>query len=131
MIVKINGILIEQIESKLNVPSFSFLEKIAKDNKEVIARSGVGVSFLTASSFVVGQIGLYESIYPVIQIVQELGRPLGIIMALFGLYYVMIGEKDKGFQMIKLSLVGYAGTYIIPYVFDVISTVGKGFSGGM
>lgn len=64
-----------------------------------------------------------EKLKPLLQILQDLALPLGIIVASWGLIEIILGNFPQGREKIKYAVVGFVGMFIIPEIFYTIRDV--------
>lgn len=124
-VIKINGVVLVD-KPKLDKSFFKELDILENEfNKtgSITLKSSAAVGLAAATNFVVGSnLGLYDKLAPLIDIIQELALPVGIGMATWGAIEYMVGHKDKGQKLIISSVLGYAGTFLIPFLFQIIKT---------
>lgn len=135
MKIKINGVLIEdtaeiqQIYNPLEITEMEnkIKKHVQKFGKIMIpAAAFIGALNMATQAFAAPlETSLTEALNPLIQMVQDLAFPVGIVVASWGLIEVMVGQPN-GKQKIKLSLIGYIGMYLIPTLFRAIR---DGFGG--
>lgn len=93
------------------------VSKLATFTGVVLAATNEAVT--TVAGLPNGKIDLVDKLYPLIELVQDLALPVGIVVSTWGLLEYMIGNpagKDK----IKGAVVGFIGIFIIPSVFYAI-----------
>lgn len=135
MKIKINGVLVEdtaEIQPIYNPLEITEMENKVKEHVQkfgkimVPAAAFIGALNITTQAFAATpETSLVEALNPLIQMVQDLAFPVGIVVASWGLIEVMVGQPN-GKQKIKLSLIGYIGMYLIPTLFRAIR---DGFGG--
>lgn len=57
---------------------------------------------------------------PIIDLVQSLAYPVALLVVLGGGLFVMIGNSDKGFQLIQRAGLGYVLVMMLPMLLDVL-----------
>lgn len=62
---------------------------------------------------------MYSKLEPLIHMVQNLALPVGIVISTWGMIELMVGNPG-GKQKVKMSLIGYAGIFLIPIAFKMI-----------
>jgi hypothetical protein len=62
---------------------------------------------------------------PLIQLVQGLSYPVGIVMMLSGFLVIMTGNKQKGLNMIKWAAIGYVGMQFAPAIMAILVEIGQ------
>lgn len=66
-----------------------------------------------------GHVDLYTKMLPLINMIQDLALPVGIIVASWGMIETIIGNPG-GKTKLKLSVIGYVGMFFVPIVFKAI-----------
>jgi len=69
--------------------------------------------------------GLVSRLSPLINLVQDLALPIGIIVASWGLIEIMLGNP-AGKQKIKSAIISYVGVFVIPFLFYEIHHAFRG-----
>lgn len=64
-----------------------------------------------------------DKLQPLIDILQDLALPIGIIVSLWGLIEIIIGNLPSGKEKIKYAIIGFLGFFIIPEIFYTIREV--------
>jgi hypothetical protein len=64
---------------------------------------------------------------PLIDMVQGLSYPVGLVMMLGGGLFVMIGLQEKGFSMIQRAGMGYILIQMLPILMDLLVEIAKAF----
>jgi hypothetical protein len=62
---------------------------------------------------------------PLIQLVQGLSYPVGIVMMLSGFLVIMTGNRQKGLNMIKWAAIGYVGMQFAPAIMAILVEIGQ------
>jgi hypothetical protein len=62
---------------------------------------------------------------PIIGLVQALSYPIGLVVMLGGGLFVMIGNKEKGFDMIAKAGIGYLLVQSLPVLMDLLVEIAK------
>lgn len=57
---------------------------------------------------------------PVIELIQGMAYPVAMVVVLGGAIFVMIGNSDKGFNMMQKAGLGYLLVMIAPMILDVL-----------
>ncbi|WP_257009429.1 hypothetical protein [Bacillus sp. 7884-1] len=72
---------------------------------------------------------LYERVVhafePVIGLVQALSYPIGLVVMLGGGLFVMIGNREKGFDMIAKAGIGYILVQSLPMLMDLLVEIAQ------
>lgn len=102
-----------EFENQLNL----FFKRFA-----IPASFGLGALSTAKMAFAAGTESIGEKLKPLIQIVQDLALPVGIVVASWGLLEVIMGNFPSGKEKIKYALIGFVGMFIIPEVFYAISS---------
>lgn len=63
---------------------------------------------------------LVTAFKPLIQLAQAFAYPIASVVVIGGALYIMVGNKDKGFQMMQQAAVGYVMVRIAPMVLDIV-----------
>ena len=63
-----------------------------------------------------GTSGLGDRLLPLLNMVQDLSLPVGIVVASWGLIDIIVGNP-QGKDKIKNAIIGYVGMFLIPEVF--------------
>jgi uncharacterized membrane protein YuzA (DUF378 family) len=63
-----------------------------------------------------GHVDFFKRLLPLIHVIQDFALPVGIIVSTWGMIEFMIGNPG-GKQKIKYSILGFAGIYLIPFIF--------------
>jgi len=84
------------------------------------------VSFAAANA-VDGAIAekVVRAFQPVIDLVQALSYPIGLVMMLGGGLFVMIGNSEKGLGMVQKAGIGYILVQILPLLMDLLVEIAK------
>lgn len=111
--------------------------KQARDYKPII-KAGVAVS-VTVLAVGFGDVSLASAgavqgvvtqkvvtaFEPLIELVQALSYPIGLVMMLGGGLFVMIGNADRGFSMIQKAGLGYVLIQMLPLLMDLLVEIAK------
>lgn len=62
---------------------------------------------------------------PLIQLVQALSYPIGMVMMLGGGIFIMIGNSERGLGMIQKAGVGYILIQMLPLLMDLLVEIAK------
>ncbi|MER7682721.1 hypothetical protein ABZ787_12910 [Micrococcus luteus] len=62
---------------------------------------------------------------PLIELVQALSYPIGLVMMLGGGLFIMIGNSEKGFGMIQKAGLGYVVVQLLPTILDLLVEITK------
>ena len=84
---------------------------------------GIGLLNIATTASAAGTDTIGEKLKPLLQILQDLALPLGIIVASWGLIEIIIGNFPQGKEKIKYAVVGFVGMFIIPEIFYTIRDV--------
>lgn len=124
-----NGVRIDPIEElkmKLDdiINGSDFENQVTNFFKRfaVPASFGLGTLSTATHAFAAGTETIGEKLKPLIQIVQDLALPVGIVVASWGLLEVIMGNFPSGKEKIKYAIIGFVGMFIIPEVFYAISS---------
>ncbi len=64
---------------------------------------------------------MVDAFDPLIQLVQSLAYPVGMVVVLGGALFVMIGNKEKGFTLMQNAGLGYVLVQMMPMVLDILA----------
>jgi len=87
--------------------------------------SGVVVSAESATEASI-QTKMMSAFDPLLQLIQGIAYPVALSVILAGGLFVIIGNKEKGFDMISKSAMGYMLITVLPMIFDVLVSAMKG-----
>jgi hypothetical protein len=62
---------------------------------------------------------------PLIELVQALSYPIGLVMMLGGGLFIMIGNSDRGVGMIQKAGLGYVLIQMLPLLMDLLVEIAK------
>lgn len=102
-------------------------EKINKFIKKWGIPSAVATSIMNVANNVHAKMEntdkIGDKLQPLIDILQDLALPIGIIVSLWGLIEIIVGNLPSGKEKIKYAIIGFLGFFIIPEVFYTIREV--------
>ena len=84
---------------------------------------GLGLLNIANTAAAAGTDTIGEKLKPLLQILQDLALPLGIIVASWGLIEIILGNFPQGREKVKYAVVGFIGMFIIPEIFYTIRDV--------
>lgn len=84
---------------------------------------GIGLLNIANTAAAAGTDTIGEKLKPLLQILQDLALPLGIIVASWGLIEIILGNFPQGREKVKYAVVGFIGMFIIPEIFYTIRDV--------
>ncbi|MDQ0268850.1 hypothetical protein [Cytobacillus purgationiresistens] len=62
---------------------------------------------------------------PLVELVKALSYPISLVVMLGGGLFVMIGNSDKGFEMIQKAGLGYILVQMLPLLMDLLVEIAK------
>lgn len=105
---------------KLTQPTLD--KKVDKFFKKfaIPASVAIGVLNVPLYAFAASEGSLSEKVRPLISLIQELALPVGITVASWGLFEIIIGNLHRGKEKLKYSILGFIGIILIPEVFYIL-----------
>lgn len=100
----------EDIDEKVD----NFFKKFA-----VPASVAVGAWNISSKAFAAAT-DIGAKMKPLLEIIQDLALPVGIIVASWGLIEIIMGNYPGGKEKIKYALIGFVGMFVIPEIFYTI-----------
>ncbi|MED3571983.1 hypothetical protein [Cytobacillus praedii] len=110
----------KQVKKALEVGIAVTVGIVALGFGDVSYASAGAVAGVTAQKIV-------NAFQPVIDLVQGLSYPVGLVMMLGGGLSVMVGMQEKGFSMIQRAGIGYILIQMLPILMDLLVEVAKAF----
>lgn len=118
------GLVCSQLETPSRGPlqpsydaQAEMLEKAEQSGKFIVPASMFAGALTTATrASAADGSGIMDGLWPLIEMLQDFALPVGIGIATWGLIEVMIGNPG-GRSKIKYAIGGYAGIYLIPFLF--------------
>lgn len=118
----------------MKTKTYDFKSFINKEHKNKIKQPTLSLIPLAIAPFVPTQAFAEASIEtkmmnafdPLLQLIQGIAYPVALSVILAGALFVIIGNKDKGFDMISKSAMGYMLITVLPMIFDVLVSAMKG-----
>lgn len=130
------GIFNKKIQTVGTVSEFLSGEwKVTKDEKQALGALAIApiVTILNSSpAFASGgfiQKRIMDAFEPIVDLLQGISYPVGLIMLTGGMLLVMVGQQSRGVRMIKWAAIGYIGMQFVPALMEILVDIGKGMRG--
>jgi hypothetical protein len=62
---------------------------------------------------------------PLVELLQSVGYPLGVLLIMAGTIRIMLGQRKAGLDMIKAVAIGYLGLQFAPTIMMLVADVAK------
>lgn len=72
------------------------------------------------------QTKLMTAFQPLLDLIQGAAYPIALAVVLAGGIFIIIGQSDKGFDLISKASLGYILVSVLPMIFNVLADVMKG-----
>lgn len=131
---------IAKAEDMIN--SFKVCDKLKNNFRRIV--TGLGTSLIYVATFTpltvfaysgedIGSLGdkIKRVFNPIIELLASLGYPTAYIMLVVGGLMIMSGRKAKGLEVIKWASIGYVALQFIPFLLDILDTIGRTLRGGI
>lgn len=69
---------------------------------------------------------LNSSYTEIIRRLQDKADPIGSVMLIIGFFLVMLGQKNKGLNIVKWTAIAYVGIQFVPTIMEWIKEIAKG-----
>ena len=92
-----------------------------------IIKYGVPITILivSSSSQVLAESSISTKLKPIIALLQDLVEPVAYCFMIYGGLKIISGHKSTGLDIIKDAAAGYVLVQWIPWLFDIIRTIGR------
>lgn len=108
--------------------TYDFKEFVRNEHKRKVKPPKLSLVPLTAAPLIPTTAYAEESIKnkmmtafnPLIDLAQGLAYPVALAVVIGGVFFVMIGNSEKGFSMVQKAGLGYLLIMIAPTIFDVL-----------
>lgn len=118
----------------MKTKTYDFKAFIRKENESNIKAPTISLIPLAVAPFLPTKVFAETSIEtkmmnafdPLLDLIQGIAYPVALSVILAGALFVIIGNKEKGFDMISKAAMGYMLITVLPMIFDVLVSTMKG-----